>query len=58
MMMLNLPVLSLLFVSIEQIGLKSAFLLPIAESDDLKIMYLAYEIPLASVFLSCSQNYV
>ena len=59
-MMLNLPVLSLLFVCIEQILLKKAFHLPIAmrsaEFDDLKIVWRIYEITFASVFLSCSQN--
>lgn len=61
-MMFKLPVLSLLFACIEQILLKKAFLLPIAtrsaEFDDFKIMWLAYEVTFASVFLSCSQNNV
>lgn len=57
-MMLNLPVLSLLFVCIEQMLSKKAHLSPIAvgsaEFDDLKMMLLAYEVIFASVFLSCS----
>lgn len=57
-MMLNLPVLSLLFVCIEQMLLKKAHLSPIAvgsaEFDGLKIMLLAYEVIFASMFLSCS----
>lgn len=59
-MVLNLPVLSLLFVCIEQILLKKAFFLRIAmrsaEFDDFKIMWLIYEVTFAGTFLSRSQN--
>lgn len=54
--MLNLLVLSLLFVCVEQILSKKAHLSPTtvgsAEFDDLKITLLAYEVIFRSVFLS------